>query len=97
MRRDDALKILGDHAEALRTKYGVQSLSIFGSVARDEARPDSDIDILVEFARPVGLFAFGRLQDELSELLGCAVDLATPRALHHRLRERILREAIRAA
>ena len=97
MRRDDALRILAEHAAELREQHAVASLSVFGSVARDEARPDSDVDLLVEFSKPVGLFAFGRLQDRLAAILGRRVDLATPAALHRRLRDRILSEAIRAA
>jgi uncharacterized protein len=97
MQRAEVLERIARHAEELRTQHGVAALSVFGSFARDEARPDSDIDLLVEFNRPVGLFAFGRLQDRLSEILGRRVDLATPASLHRSLRDRILAEAIRAA
>ena len=97
MRRQEVLERIARHAGELRADHGVASLSVFGSVARDEARADSDVDILVEFSRPVGLFAFGRLQDRLSEILGCRVDLATPASLHRSLRDRILAEAVRAA
>jgi predicted nucleotidyltransferase len=55
------------------------------------------VDVLVEFAKPVGLFAFVRLRRRLEELLGTRVDLVTPEALKEPLRERILKEAIRAA
>ncbi len=96
MRRDEALTILASHADDLRGRK-VKSLSIFGSVARDEAGPNSDIDILVEFNEPVGLFEFIGLKDHLSEILGRRVDLATHRALRHEMRDQILREAIRAA
>ncbi|HVS12087.1 MAG TPA: nucleotidyltransferase family protein [Planctomycetota bacterium] len=96
MRRDEALAIIAAHEQELRQHY-VRTLSIFGSTARDEARPDSDVDVLVEFDRPVGLFTFIGLKLFLEEILGSPVDLATPDALHHRLRERILSEAIRAA
>lgn len=95
MRREDALQRLKANAENLRT-FSVQHLAIFGSVARDEARPDSDVDILVEFdpnAR-IGLFAFVRLQRLLSEIMGCPVDLVTLAALRQELREQILQETI---
>ena len=75
----------------------MRSLSIFGSVARDEAGPDSDIDLLVEFDRPVGLFAFVRTQQYLEQILGSRVDLVTPDALRREFRETVLREAVRAA
>jgi uncharacterized protein len=97
MRRQEALDRIAQHAAELRAEHGVASLALFGSVARDEARPDSDVDVLVDFDRPVGLFAFGRLQDRLSEILGRRVDLATRASLHRRLKDRILAEAIRAA
>ena len=96
MRRDEALQILKSHKQEL-TKFDVKSLAIFGSVARDEAGPESDVDILVEFTKPVGLFEFVRLKTYLEKLLQHKVDLVTPDALKDRLREQILKEAIRAA
>lgn len=71
----------------------MKSLKFFGSVVRGEARADSDIDILVEFSRPIGLLAFVRLKNRLSELLGRPVDLVTPDALKPPLRDGILSEA----
>ena len=98
MRRDDALKVLGAHRDELRA-MGVARLSLFGSVARDEAGEGSDIDVLVEFVpgARIGMFEFLDVQETLASLLGAEVDLATPASLHPRLREAILREAIRAA
>lgn len=78
-------------------KLGIASLRVFGSYARDEARPDSDIDLLVEFVRTPGLFEFMRVKRRLEELLGRRVDLATDAALHRNMRNEILREAVRAA
>jgi len=97
MRRAEALAIIAAHEEELRRDYYVSYLAIFGSVARDEAREDSDVDILVEFDRPVGLFHFIGLQHHLEELLGKRVDLGTPDSIKPRLRDQILEEAIRAA
>jgi hypothetical protein len=77
----------------------VKSISVFGSLVRGDERPDSDVDLLVEFepdAR-IGFFAFARLQRRLSELLGRPVDLVTPDALHKAMKTRILQEAVRAA
>ncbi|MFN0242396.1 MAG: nucleotidyltransferase family protein [Planctomycetota bacterium] len=76
------------------TKDSPRSL---GAIARDEARPDSDVDCLVEFDKPVGLFAFIGLKLYLEEILGTNVDLAEPEALPPKMRDRILSEAIRAA
>ncbi len=56
MKRSEAIQLIKQKQEELSQKYHVASLYVFGSVARDEARPDSDIDILVEFSQPVGLF-----------------------------------------
>jgi uncharacterized protein len=95
MRQQEALAILSSHDEVLR-RFGVKSLALFGSVARDEARSDSDVGLLVEFDRPVGLFTFARLKRYLEESLGCSVDLGTPDSLKPYLREPVLREAIRA-
>jgi predicted nucleotidyltransferase len=94
MRRHEALAILGVQMEPL-SRFGVQSLALFGSVARDEARPDSDVDILVEFNRPVGLFTFLEVKEHLEQALGRRVDLVTRAGLKRQLRDRILEEAIR--
>ncbi len=96
MKRDGVLRILAANREKL-DRFSVKSIAIFGSVARDEALPGSDIDLLVEFSEPVGLFDFIRLKNHLEELLQTPVDLVTPDALKERIREKILREAIRAA
>ncbi len=96
MRRDEALTLLSRHRDDLKG-FGVKSLHLFGSLARDEAGPESDADLLVEFDRPVGLFAFIRLQSFLEGVLGRRVDLVTAGALKSGLRERIQKEAVRAA
>lgn len=95
MKRDEVLCILKAHQADLKP-CAVKSLAIFGSVARDEARSDSDVDILAEFDKPIGLFEFVRFKNYLEQVLGQSVDLATPDALKARMREQILREAIRA-
>ncbi len=96
MRRDEALRILAEHREEIAA-FGVKSLAIFGSVARDEAGPDSDVDVLVEFGVPVGYFEFFRFQRYLEGLLSRRVDLVTPDSIKPRLKERILGEAVHAA
>ena len=70
---------------------------MFGSVARDEAGPESDIDVLVTFSRDVGYFELFRVQDYLETILGCKVDLGTPDALRPEVRDHILQEAVRVA
>ncbi len=76
------------------TASGVQSLSIFGSFARGEEKKSSDIDLLVTFNKPIGLFAFLKLKDHLEGILGRRVDLVTEQALHPRLRNQILKDKI---
>ncbi|MFQ3614626.1 MAG: nucleotidyltransferase family protein [Cyanobacteriota bacterium] len=95
MRKQEVLTVLADHQRTLKD-FGVKSLLLFGSVARDEAQIDSDIDLLVEFDRPVGLFTFVRLKRYLEEILKSSVDLGTPDSLKPYLREPVFREAIRA-
>jgi len=96
MQREEILRILAEHKEELR-RFDVKSLALFGSIARGEERADSDVDILVEFSKPVGLFEFIRLKRSLEGLLGRPVDLATPAAIREKMREQVLREAVYAA
>ena len=94
MRRDETLKILSEHKDDLREKFGVTSIAIFGSTARDEARPDSDVDTLIEIERPAGFFEVARVKFYLEDLLDTKVDLATPGALRAPIRERIYQDLI---
>ncbi len=93
LRRDDVIKLLQSHAEELKG-LGVRSLALFGSVVRGEARPDSDVDIMVELERGVTLFGFARLNRYLEKLLDAKVDLVVRRAVIKELRERIYGEAV---
>ncbi len=95
MRRDEILQALSEHQLQLK-QLGVASLAVFGSVARDEAAEDSDVDVLVEFDQPVGLFELVRLRLRLEEILDRPVDLVTLDALRPSMREQIHDEAIYA-
>ena len=97
MKRNDVLRILREQSVSLAERYPIASLSLFGSVARDEAAADSDVDLLVEFKHPVGLFEFIELQQRLETILECKVDLGTPRSLKPRIKEQVLRESIRVS
>lgn len=76
-------------------RSGIRRLSFFGSVLREDFGPDSDIDVLIEFAPDagVGLLEFVDLQRELGELLGRNVDLHTPASLSHFFREDVVDSA----
>jgi uncharacterized protein len=94
MLRNEIMTRLHALQEELHRRFGVKTLSLYGSVARDQETADSDIDLLVEFDRPTGLFGLIELQDHLEKLFGRKVDLGTPASLKPRFRERILAEAI---
>jgi len=77
-------------------RHHIKKLSLFGSVLRDDWTPESDVDVLVEFEpdHVPGFLRLGRMQDELSELLGGRqVDLLTPNFINRRIRARVLAEA----
>jgi len=93
MKQEDVLKCLMKDQKELE-HYGVKTLSLFGSHARNQAREGSDIDILVSFKKPLGLFTFLELKDHLEGLLGSQVDLVTEEALHPHLRDKIIKESI---
>lgn len=93
MRPDTVIERLRTNRSLLE-KLGIKSLALFGSVARGEANPQSDVDLLVEFSQPVGLFEFIRVQQALEALLGCPVDLVTPDALRESMRTTVMAEAI---
>jgi predicted nucleotidyltransferase len=78
-------EILRSSEDLLKTKYRVRSLAIFGSYARGDQQATSDVDLLVEFEKPIGGFAFIELADQLEELLGMKVDLLTPEMIRKNL------------
>ncbi len=96
MDKNQVLDIIKQHQAELHNQYAVKSLALFGSVARDEADDASDVDLLVEFSKPVGLFHFLRLKNGLQEWLNNEVDLVTYQALKSPLKEQILQEMINA-
>src|SRR5262245_48507170 len=92
MHFNKAQKILKAHQEDL-SQYGVRALAVFGSIAKNEGKRGSDIDILVDFDSKRGLFVFVGLKNYLENILNCEVDLVTKKALHPALKKRILSEA----
>jgi len=95
MKQDVVLQILKQQNAEMAKQFGVKSLLLFGSVARNDATPASDVDLLVEFNRPVGYFGLFALQEYLEKLLGCSVDLGTPDSLKPYIKERVMGELIR--
>ena len=94
MKQETVLHLLRQENAELTKQFGVKSLLLFGSVARNEATSASDVDLLVEFSRPVGYFGLFALQDYLEILLGCSEDLGTPESLKPYIKERIMGEII---
>ncbi len=90
----DIKKILKEHKEMLKKRYGIKNIGIFGSYLRGEPREMSDIDILVEFEQDVdiGLLKFVGIENYLSDLLGVKVDLVEKSALKPRIGKHILKE-----
>lgn len=84
-RREDILRIAAQH--------GAHNVRVFGSVARGEARPDSDVDLLVEMESGRSLLDLGGLLMDLQALLGREVDVVTDKGLRDRIRARVLQEA----
>ena len=96
MQREEVLRILGQNQQVLKD-FGVKSLAIFGSVARDEATPDSDVDILVEFDVPVTFDLYMDVKFYLEDRLGTRVDLVSRRSLKPLIRARVEKEGIYVA
>lgn len=95
--KKDFLDIIGQQQQELITKFQVDSLFVFGSVAKGASTPDSDIDILVKYRETPGFFRFLDLKLYLEDITGRKVDLVTERALKKQLKDQILEEAIRVA
>jgi hypothetical protein len=85
-KREDILRLAAQH--------GARNVRVFGSVARGEARPESDIDFLVEMEDGRSLLDLGGLLMDLQDLLGVDVDLVTVNGLHLRMKDQVMQEAV---
>ena len=94
MDRDEVLNLLRAHKAILSQRFGVIDLALFGSIARDQASEDSDVDILVRFEGPTDWRRYFDAQFYLEDLLGRSVDLVTDKALRAELRPHVEREAV---
>ena len=94
MSRDEALKLLRAHKATLVERFGVTTLALFGSTARDQAADGSDIDILVRFDGPATSKRYFGVQFYIEDLLGHPVDLVTDKALRPELRPHVIAESV---
>lgn len=94
--RDTVLRTLSEHKDEI-LRLGVKSLAVFGSVCRDEATSESDIDVLVEFSGAGTYDSYMRLKGFLERLLGMNVDLVTRKALKPRMKQQVESEAVYVA
>jgi predicted nucleotidyltransferase len=85
--------LLESHKKVMQEKYNIKTIGIFGSVARGDATDLSDVDILVEFDKPIGL-DFVLLADEIENILGVKIDLVTPNAIKPKMFEYIKQDLI---
>jgi len=91
---DEIKEIIKKHKKELKREYGVKKIGVFGSFVRGEAKEESDIDILVEFEKPIGFFKFLELEEYLSDLIGEKVDLVSKKALKPHIGRYILEEVV---
>lgn len=95
MKKTEAIKTqLEELQPTLKERFKVESIGLFGSYLRGEQKKGSDLDILVEFSEPIGLFEFIELEEFLRKELGVKVDLVMKTSLKPRIKERILKEAV---
>ena len=94
MNRDEVLDVLRTHKATLAERFGVVDLALFGSIVRDQATDDSDVDILVRFDSPATSKRYFGVQFYIEDLLGRPVDLVTDKALREEMRPYIEREMV---
>jgi predicted nucleotidyltransferase len=97
MNRTQILQMLADCREEIAARYSVTQLALFGSAARDDLCPCSDVDVLVEFAGPATFAGYMDLKFYLEDLLGRPVQLVTDKALRNELRPHVEKDMIRVA
>jgi predicted nucleotidyltransferase len=94
MNRDTVLRKLHEHRAEMSTRFGARRIALFGSAARDELSPDSDVDVLVDFEPSPTFERYCGLQDYLEELMGRRVDLVTQRGLKPRAWQTVRQDLI---
>ena len=91
---EDLLKYKRQEILNIASRHGARNVRIFGSIVRGEARPESDLDLLVEMEEGRSLMDHVALLQDLEDLLGCKVDVVSEKALHWYVRNRVLAEAV---
>lgn len=94
MKRDEAVALLNAHKATLEKQFGVKTLALFGSTARNMAKSGSDLDVLVNFDGPATSRRYFGVQFYLEDLFGCSIDLVTEKALRPELRSYIKQDAV---
>jgi len=92
MSKEQIIQKINSKLPELKDRYHIKKIGIFGSVAREEDKEKSDIDILVELYSPIGLFDFVRLENILTNILGKKVDLVSNKALKPQIKDDVLKE-----
>lgn len=95
MEVDKVLKDKREEVLRIAACHGARNVRVFGSLARGEARPDSDVDILIQLDPGRSLLDLIAIKQDLEDLLGCAVDVVTEAAISPYMRDQVLKEAIR--
>ncbi len=91
---EEIKKILKNQKPLLKEKYFVREIGLFGSYARGEQKKKSDVDILVEFEKPISLLKLVNLENFLADVMGIKADVVPKEDIRHELKERILREVV---
>lgn len=92
--KEEILKILEEELPLLRQKYGISKIGLFGSYSRGDQDAESDIDLIVQFERPIGFFKFVAIEEYLKEKLGGKVELVTEDALKQVIRPYVMKEVV---
>ena len=92
--KEEILKILEEEIPLLRQKYGISKIGLFGSYSRGDQDAESDIDLIVQFERPIGFFKFVAIEEYLKEKLGGKVELVTEDALKQVIRPYVMKEVV---
>ena len=87
------LKEKSDEIRNIASRYGINNIRVFGSIARQEEKPESDVDLLVDCQEDCSLFDVIALKDYLEKILGRKIDIVTEESIHWYIRDKILSEA----